>query len=308
MSIKKNFQVVKYFLDKKIVDLKSTSIDILKLLVNVTEKKSVFDSDKLLDRRIKPVESDLDISWILDLVKYLEKVKFIYSLRTYDFLNIYKNMQTEDKREIEMTKEFLKTGNSKVLDSYENEISEEFFDTFVSHPEFFNTNNLIKSINNLSLPFKTLNENSICVLNQLIEEYRSDLEISFPYSNFFYFFKHCEEIFPFVKEIDGFWNYKPPKYQSFSGFIKDINKMVHKKKIPTDLPKLQAFCNSFESQEEELYIDDIKYIKTEGKYQMKTLMNLEISQNVTDVSDKFISDLNEEKLTCLLYTSPSPRD
>ena len=56
-------------------------------------------------------------------------------------------------------------------------------------------------------------------------------------------------------------------------------------------------CTSFESQEEELYIDDIKYIKNEGKDKMKTLMNLEISQNVTDVSDKFISDLNEEKLT-----------
>ncbi|EAY12531.1 hypothetical protein TVAG_139110 [Trichomonas vaginalis G3] len=98
------------------------------------------------------------------------------------------------------------------------------------------------------------------------------------------------------------------KYKSFQSQV--ISKVISQpgylaskvrdkieKKIPTDLPKLQAFCNSFESQEEELYIDDIKYIKTEGKYQMKTLMNLEISQNVTDVSDKFISDLNEEKLT-----------
>ncbi|EAY12530.1 hypothetical protein TVAG_139100 [Trichomonas vaginalis G3] len=292
-----NFEIIKYFIENEFIILDDISSSVLKMLMNVSEQEEVKEYIQIGKVEINPVESDLDISWILDLVKYSEKVKFIYSLRTYDFVNIYKSLQKEDKREIEMIKEFLKTGNSKVLDSYENEISEEFFDTFVSHPEFFNTNNLIKSINNLSLPFKTLNENSICVLNQLIEEYRSDLEISFPYSNFFYFFKHCEEIFPFVKEIDGFWNYKPPKYQSFSGFIKDINKMVHKKKIPTDLPKLQAFCNSFESQEEELYIDDIKYIKTEGKYQMKTLMNLEISQNVTDVSDKFISDLNEEKLT-----------
>ncbi|EAX98446.1 hypothetical protein TVAG_413430 [Trichomonas vaginalis G3] len=289
---KTNYQVIKFFIDEEIICLKDLSADILKLLIKVTEQEEVKENNQFEKVQIKPVDSDLDISWILDLVEYSNKVKFIYSLRTYDFINIYKSMQKNDKKEVDLTKEFLKTGNSKVLDSYENEVSEKYFDTFVVHHEFFNTNNLIKYINNLSLPFKELNEKSIDILNQLICNFRSDLEINVPLSNFFYFFKHCQEIFPFLSEIDGFWNYKPPKYQSFAGFIKDINKMINKKKIPQDLSKLQEFCNSFDSKEENLYLDDSNDEKvTVGLIIMRLLQN----SNAYDCNMKIFSEYFKER-------------
>ncbi|EAY07188.1 hypothetical protein TVAG_198020 [Trichomonas vaginalis G3] len=298
-SKKNNYEIIKYFIDNGFVNINQTPPYILTKLVNLSEiqQEKVTNSYTEEFKKVKLNEinnAEFDIGWLEPLVKFSHDLSLIEKCRNYDFFAIYEMIKIYPDA-FQNISEFLSKDKCQFLDDLEKQTYDELFKVYEAYPDLFNPRHLLTKLNMTAMTYKSLKSESISQLFDLINTYDLNEEIVLPKQTFSLFFDHCTKLFPFLSNVNGFRKYKPSKFTSFNGFVKDVKKMIGKKPLP-EFDQLRKFCDQIETFNDEkiIYFDDIKELK--NKEYKKVPVHYLLMKKYPSLS-YFVESLNMEKLT-----------